>query len=83
MKRIVRIVQLTWIDSETPEGPWVDVAELDEDSSKIVAAGLLVHEDDEAYVLAVSMSGSRACQTLRIPKVSVIGKPKTLGRVSV
>jgi len=84
MKTIYPLIKITWDDSITDDGRWKfieDVIEWSDDITSIgVTVGHLLFEDDNYYVIALSVmyqskeqthSTTQAHNVLRIPKAVV------------
>lgn len=70
--RILDVIHLTWIDSETVTG-WSEVIDLKYTLKEIHSVGLLIHEDEEKFVVAVSYDEETdsANGIMYIPKCAV------------
>lgn len=55
--RVIEVVHLVWIDSQSTNG-WTKVKKFKEDLHELHAVGMLIHQDKEKYVLAVSYDES-------------------------
>lgn len=70
--KCMEVVHLIWVDSES-SNEWTAIDDLNEPLTEIHSVGMLIHQDDERYVLAVSydpdtMSGNGI---MYIPRAAV------------
>lgn len=70
--RVMDVIHLTWIDSESLN-EWTAKSDLLDPFTEMHSVGLLVNENDERYVLAVSYDpdGESANAIMYIPKRAV------------
>lgn len=81
--KIIEVVHLVWIDSQTT-GEWTKRKHFRRPLDEIHSVGLLLHQDKEKYVLAVSWDPTTKRQnaTMEIP-ANCVKKVRPLGAIKV
>ena len=80
MNKTFTIVTFYWLDSDRSDG-WEPLDDKDSIPSLVFSNGILIKEEKEFITISSSITSHEKISSLRVPKVSIVGKVNKVKKV--